>query len=238
MFSQDIIDRFWSKVDKTSDPHGHWLWTGGASLHNGYGRFSFIYEKKRYNFQAHRFAYILMHGHIPEGLLVLHKPPCVTRLCVLHTYLGTQSDNWTDTLSLGREASGKKNGTHTHPERVARGERVNHAQLTTQDIVHIRQARHSVTQDELAQKYGVHKATISKVQLGKTWQHVPGHVAPAPISNQGEQHGNAKLSEDEVLAIRKAYTGKRGDMTRLGNLYGVKTHTIRQIVLRITWTHI
>jgi hypothetical protein len=63
--------RFWSKVDQGEDC---WRWTACTS--NGYGRFSV----KRQPVLAHRFAYELLVGPIPEGLELDHL--CRNRWCV------------------------------------------------------------------------------------------------------------------------------------------------------------
>lgn len=66
--------RFWAKVDA-----GHaddcWTWKG-ASKGFGYGTF---WTGERYEV-AHRFAYMLKHGEIPDGLHIDHK--CRNRDCV------------------------------------------------------------------------------------------------------------------------------------------------------------
>lgn len=65
--------RFWTKVNKSA-PNGCWEWT--AKRDNGYGR---IWIKGRL-FAAHRVAYELMRGQIPEGLTIDHL--CRNRRCV------------------------------------------------------------------------------------------------------------------------------------------------------------
>lgn len=67
------LDRFWQKVDKTGPC---WLWTGRIN-ENGYGTFS-IRHKAVY---AHRFAYEVTLGPIPEGLELDHT--CHTTSCRL-----------------------------------------------------------------------------------------------------------------------------------------------------------
>ena len=50
----------------------------------------------------HRAAWMITHGEIPEGLLVLHKcdnPPCVKPE---HLFLGTQQDNIKDMYAKDR----------------------------------------------------------------------------------------------------------------------------------------
>lgn len=66
-------DRFWSRVDRRDN--GCWLWTGSAPR-PGYGRF-WVDGGKVY---AHRFAYELLVGPIPEGTEIDHL--CRTPLCV------------------------------------------------------------------------------------------------------------------------------------------------------------
>jgi len=80
------MDRFWSKVDKSGlvpdarpDLGPCWLWT--ASRSGGYGRFSIGDGKV----QAHRFAYELLVGEIPDGLDLDHL--CRVRHCVNPTHL-------------------------------------------------------------------------------------------------------------------------------------------------------
>ena len=70
---QDLPPRFWSKVDKSSDC---WIWTA-ARYPSGYGVFVVKHGVLR---PAHRIAYLLTHGAIPDGLELDHL--CRNRLCV------------------------------------------------------------------------------------------------------------------------------------------------------------
>lgn len=89
--------RLWSKVDLTD---GCWIWTGAKSQ-GGYGQLTV--ERKRA--LAHRLAYTLAYGTIPEGQHVCHS--CDNRLCVrpTHLFLGTRSDNMQDMVRKGRHVS-------------------------------------------------------------------------------------------------------------------------------------
>lgn len=111
-------DRFWSKVDRTGT--GCWLWL--ASLTGaGYGQFWLNGRREG----AHRVAWELTYGPIPDGLLVCHdcpdgdNPRCVNPA---HLFLGTTKDNADDMVAKGRGATGDKAPARRFPERVPRGD--------------------------------------------------------------------------------------------------------------------
>jgi hypothetical protein len=86
---------------------GCWEWTG--ALHrNGYGAFKLRDGRQML---AHRFAWELANGAVPEGLNVLHQ--CDNRRCVRpdHLFVGTQRENIRDMVAKGRHFAG---GTPTH----------------------------------------------------------------------------------------------------------------------------
>ena len=87
-------ERFWGKVHITN---GCWEWAK-ARDHGGYGRF----YTGTVNVGAHRMAWVLAVGPIPNGLCVLHRcdnPPCVNPD---HLFLGTIRDNVHDAMKKGR----------------------------------------------------------------------------------------------------------------------------------------
>ncbi len=90
----DDTARFWSKVDKRG-PDDCWLWTGTILKDSGYAVLT-VAGKVR---SAHRFAYELLVGPIPDGLTIDHTchsrnlascaggPTCAHRRCVNPAHL-------------------------------------------------------------------------------------------------------------------------------------------------------
>lgn len=154
---------FWNRVDRRDDLWSCWEWQG-ARNQDGYGTLWVDGSKQR----AHRVAWRLAVGEIPEGLLVLHRcdnPPCVRPD---HLFLGTPADNTADMMAKGRARYGI--ATDRSGWRAPRGERSGAAKLTEQAVRTIRTSGES--QYVLARRYGVSQVAIHKVRARKTWTHV------------------------------------------------------------------
>ena len=98
-------DRFWARVDKSGEC---WLWTAYRRS-DGYGQFRIGVRVVR----AHRYAYELLVGPIPEGLILDHL--CRVRNCVNPAHLEpvTQGENVRRGLA-GGPAAGLRMRAKTH----------------------------------------------------------------------------------------------------------------------------
>lgn len=152
--------RFFSKV-QMHKPDKCWEWLGSKAP-DGYSKF--LVKHKSTN--AHRTAYELFYGPIPEhgshhGICVLHK--CDNRGCVNphHLFLGTQGDNIRDMLSKNRR------------KKTYLGEDNPAARLTEKQVKEIRKyLQCNVSMAHLSRVYGVGKTTISHIKYKETWQHI------------------------------------------------------------------
>jgi HNH endonuclease len=154
--SQRQINRFWKKVDRTGSC---WIWTASRDV-AGYGQV----QIQKQHYRAHRIAYELTYGPIPEGLVLLHL--CDTRSCCRpdHLRAGTQADNVRDAMRKGRHRTPK--------EQRAFGEDNSQAALTWEQVREIRAkyATGRYKKRALAREYGVSWFTMWDILAGNRWK--------------------------------------------------------------------
>src|SRR6185369_15948414 len=135
----DLPRRFWSYVDKSGDC---WLWAG-STFWTGYGQL----RLNNTSATAHRIAWELTFGPIPDGLFVCHK--CDVRLCCnpAHLFLGTAQENVDDMMRKGR---------YTRDRKYSRGSHRPQSKLTESQVVEIVQlVREGNSQNIVAKMFGV-----------------------------------------------------------------------------------
>lgn len=146
----------WKRVFRTKFREGAngecWEWLG-AKGRAGYGSFSY----RKFRAPAHRAAWMIAHGEIPNGLCICHhcdNPSCVNPH---HLFLGTQADNTADMVRKGRN-KGKRS-------RVVR-----HRPPLAQKLYDTRLHR-KLTQEDLAKILGVNRYTVCRWERGKLGIH-------------------------------------------------------------------
>lgn len=151
-----LEERFWAKVDKRGI-FDCWPWMASTG-NDGYGH---IGEggRSRKLLAAHRVAYELVNGPIPDGQCVLHEcdnPPCCNPT---HLFLGTQTENIHDMREKGRECCGEEHGA---------------SKLTRLQVEEARRLytpwSRSHGYPALARRYGVGYSTIRIAIQGGTWK--------------------------------------------------------------------
>jgi hypothetical protein len=152
-------DQFWEHV-AIGGPDECRPWTGALN-DGGYGRVRLAGR----NLRAHRVAWTLKNGPIPEGLCVLHA--CDNRPCcnMAHLFLAGRGVNNADRHAKGR---------NPRPEQTRRTGTANGmARLTEKQVLEIRHRRSAgVLQRDLAKDYRVSEGMISMIITGRAWSHI------------------------------------------------------------------
>lgn len=146
--SGTLEQRFFSRFAKLKN--GCWQWRAHTDK-DGYG----VLPGDSKNTRAHRFSYEFHKGKIPDGMVVCHScdnPGCVNPE---HLFTGTTKDNAQDALKKQRHYVGEKNGR---------------SKLTEQQVKNILVS--PLNGPELAEMYGVDRATINSIKRRSTWKHL------------------------------------------------------------------
>jgi hypothetical protein len=128
------------------------LWLASTDT-RGYGRLEWNGKQR----PAHRLAWEVVHGPVPDGLHVCHK--CDVPSCVNpdHLFLGTNAENMADMKRKGRG-------------RAPRGAENPSAKLTEEAVRAIRIDSRPAT--HIAKDYGVSNVLVGHIKKRKAWKHV------------------------------------------------------------------
>ncbi len=149
----DIVSVFWNKVN-IKEEDDCWPWKEGASP-KGYGQF---YDRKNV-WRAHRYAYKIVQGDIPDKLFVCHtcdNPPCCNPK---HLFLGDNQSNVDDMMNKKRKRVGSD---------------CRNAKLNESQVIKIRKMYKTgnYTLVSLGELFKVDCSTIGNLITKKTWKHI------------------------------------------------------------------
>lgn len=194
MMNQGDMRRFWGKVQKSEFC---WRWSGATST-NGYGRY-LLSGKVR---QAHRVAYEMEHGPIPKGYeidhlcrvkrcvrpkhleAVSHRENCLRGIgptalnamatsCVRgHPLVGpnVRQTRRGRRCKACHRLQGRKSGPYLR--RPLFGEANPAAKLSAEKVCEIRIIGRSLSQTEVASRFGISRANVSLILARKSWTQV------------------------------------------------------------------
>lgn len=142
-----LPDRLWSKVTRGGDDEC-WPFNGAIGA-KGYGTIGAGPGRPRRILSAHRVAYELVYGPIPEGMVLRHT--CDNKVCCnpRHLIAGTHYENVQDAMDRGRYPKG-----------------ANHhcAKVTTEQLAAI--IADPRKQKEIALEYGLSQGYVSRLKKG------------------------------------------------------------------------
>lgn len=146
---EPIIARFWRFVQRGSD-EACWPFQGYIANH-GYGQFGIRKAKLR----AHRIAWLLTYGDIPDGVKVCHacdNPPCCNPV---HLRLDSQAGNIHESVRKGRK----------HAWGLQK--------LVAAQVIEIRaQAKAGHLHKDIALAFGISRNHVSTVVHRRAWAHL------------------------------------------------------------------
>lgn len=144
---------FWPHVDSSRGAGFCWPWIGQRT-DRGYGVVERGSKRRgdRMRARAHRVAWHLTNGPIPDELDVLHRcdnPPCCNPA---HLFIGTDADNSADMVEKGRQLAGARNPR---------------AKITPVEVAAIRSS--PLSQTALAHLYGLGQSQVGRIRRGERW---------------------------------------------------------------------
>jgi hypothetical protein len=130
-------------------------WSRKSKANGGYG---VLCVGRKGHIRAHRAAWAIKNGAIPDGFYVCHK--CDNPLCCNtdHLFLGTPKDNMADKEAKGRGIKPP----------VRHGELHHNTKTTLAEVDCIKSE--NGTLNEIADRYGISSKTVWRIKKGLSWK--------------------------------------------------------------------
>ena len=196
-----------------------WEWTGLVTRW-GYGELTLGGKKSPKKHNAHRVAWMIYRGDIPNGLLVCHG--CDNRLCTNpdHLFLGTPNDNMQDMIKKGRS-------------NFLKGDKCPWAKLNEATVLLIlKDLEIGMNCHQVGKKYDIDRRQISDIKRGRRWGHVGDRSKIKKISPN-----KVVLFPDVVKKIKdRLLKGVR--VIDICSEFGYSRSTIDDIKKNKTWKHV
>ena len=202
------VERFLCKTVKLDGGCVQWL---ASKDKQGYGYFSL--GKLMH---AHRASYMLFKGPIPEGMLVMHE--CDNPSCVNPNH-----------ISLGTHA---QNQAQKFQRKLLLGECRKVTKLTDDQVLAI--YADSRPQSTIAKDFDVFQGTVAAIKLGQRWSNLTGHKKEKPGHFKGTSSYQAKLTAEQVRAIRSSTKTTK----ELCEEYGVSQASMYKVINRKSYRDI
>lgn len=133
------------------EPSGCRIWDGQLNKKGGYGRIGYMGK----GWRAHRLAYLLLQGPIPDGMELLHS--CDNPRCINPAHLrpGTHAENIAEAYQKGRKTFPQGPG---HP-------RFSFSREQAMEIINSTESAGSISR-----RIGVSVSSICRLRKGDTWK--------------------------------------------------------------------
>jgi len=185
-YPQDIITRFWSKVNYPGNDQNCWEWTAGKDK-DGYGKFCI---NSKLSVRAHRFAWEYYNGIIPNKLNICHNcdnPSCCNPE---HLFLGTTLENNQDRNEKDRQCKGSNSHLAKTTETIIK-----------QILTDIENNKYQ-NLNQIERDYNIKSKILRGIFRREIWKHVTCIYSDQELSTLKNKVMNRILTQIEIQQIK------------------------------------